>query len=133
VVTASPRACSGAAYSGVNGCFPAVVSSVQSGRSVAFEDLRDPEVEQLHLPIGAHQDVRRLEVAVHDQARVRVGDRFRRLKEQLEALSRIELMRVRVLVDARALDVFEHQVQLPRGGDAGVEQPRDVRMRKPGE
>ena len=42
-------------------------------RLVALQQLGDAEVEQLHLAVRGHQHVGGLEVAVHDQVRVRVG------------------------------------------------------------
>jgi 3-oxoacyl-[acyl-carrier protein] reductase len=53
------------------------MTELRSGRSVVFElkQARNPEVDQLHLAARRDQDVVRLEVAVHDQAAVRVLDR----------------------------------------------------------
>ena len=42
--------------------------------AVRLERLGDPEVEQLHRPIGGDEDVRRLDVAMDDQPLVRVVD-----------------------------------------------------------
>ena len=44
-----------------------------------------------------------------------------------------EPLLVAVAVDVAAVDVLEHQVRLSGAGDAGVDQPRDVRMREPRE
>ena len=45
-------------------------------RLLAVEQLGDAEIEQAHFAGGRHQDVGRLEVAVHDQVGVRVADRI---------------------------------------------------------
>ena len=53
-----------------------------------LHDLRDAEVEQLHdrVPVGAigEEEIRRLEIAVHDPVRVRFGDAFANLHDVFE-------------------------------------------------
>lgn len=41
-------------------------------------------------------------------------------------------MRVAVTIDALAVYVFEHQIRAPAGGDAGIDQPRDMRVGQSG-
>ena len=52
------------------------------------ELLGDAEVEQLHRPVGRHQDVRRLEIAVDDAVAVRVLHRLAHRAEQPQPLGR---------------------------------------------
>ena len=94
--TASPRTCSGLAYSGVISCRPAP-SARASGRRARVEQLGDAEVEQLGRAVGGHQDVGRLEVAVDDQVLVRVLDGRADVTEQLEARRGVEPVRVAVV------------------------------------
>ena len=80
---APPSICSGAAYSGVNARAAVSVAAVAA---VAIDQQGgDAEVEQLH-PAGAvDEDVRRLQVAVHDQVGVGVGDGIGHLQDEPEA------------------------------------------------
>ena len=60
---------------GVIGPLPSRVSvGVRAARSSVplVQDLGDAEVEQLDLPVGRHQRVRRLQVAMDDEVLVRV-------------------------------------------------------------
>ena len=81
-VTSPPVTCSGAAYSGVSIDAPSRVSAVTSPAGFTFQQLGDAEIEQLDLAVRAHQHVGRLDVAVHDQIRVRVGDGGQHVQEQ---------------------------------------------------
>ena len=51
---------------------------------LGIEELGDAEVEQLDGAVACHQDVRRLEVAVHDQVAMGVLHGVAELQEQLE-------------------------------------------------
>src|SRR5687768_17712219 len=51
-----------------------------------LQQLGDAEVEQARLAVAVDQDVARLEVAVHDQPRVRMRDGTRHLQEQTQAI-----------------------------------------------
>ena len=102
------------------------------GRRV--EQLGDAEVEQLHLARRGDEDVRRLQVAVQDQPVVRVRHRVQHVQHQVQPRGQRQVVRGAELVDGQARHVFQHQVGLagPGGGQvAGVEQPRDVRVRQP--
>ena len=80
--------------------------------------------EQPHAAAFGDKDVRRLQIAVHDQARVRVRHRGRNLQQQREALAQRQRMRRAVTVDRRAVDILERQVQ---AGDVRVlERSEDV-------
>ena len=53
-----------------------------------MHDLRDPEVENLHevvvLAIPAQEDVRRLDVAMHEPARFGLGQRMAHLPKDMD-------------------------------------------------
>jgi hypothetical protein len=95
-----------------------------------FEQLGDAEVEQLHLAVRADQHVRGLEVAVHDQVRVRVRHRGEHVQEQADARVHAQPVAVAVAVDVLSLDVLQQQVGLAHGRHAGVGEPCDVRVRE---
>ena len=99
-------------------------------RRLVFEELGDSEIQQLDVAAFPDQHVRRFEVAVNDQIRVRLRDCGEYFEKQAQARTDIETLGVAVDVDRLALDVLEHEVRLTRVGDAGVDQSRDVRMRK---
>ncbi len=94
-------------------------------------EARDTEVEQLHLAAVGDQDVAGLDVAMHDQAAVRVAHRVAHGQEEAQARRDVEPRLVAVAIDRRALDVFHDEVWQAVGGRAAVEQPRDVRMFQP--
>ncbi len=97
------------------------------------EQLGDAEVEQAHVVEWRDQDVRRLEVAVHDQVGVRVADRVADLQEQLHARGHARPARAAPVGDRFAFHVFQREVGLVVAADAGVEQARDVRVLQPRE
>ena len=100
------------------------------GRALEREP-RDPEVEQFRHALFGDHDVARLDVAVHDQAAVRVTHCVAHLEEELQPGVHREAPRVAVLVDRHALDVLHHQIGQALGGGAAVEQAGDVRVLEP--
>ena len=102
-------------------------------RFVVAEQLGDAEIEQLHLAVAVHEDVRRLQVAVDDQVGVGVRDRRLDVQEEADACLDAEPLVVAVAIDVLAVDVLEHEVGLTGPRDAGVDQPRDVGVRQLGE
>ena len=63
---------------------------------------------------------------MHDEAGVRVSHRVEHVEEEPHDRCRAEPVRAHVLVDALAVHVLEHEVRLPGGAHAGVEQARDA-------
>jgi hypothetical protein len=101
--------------------------------SVAAHHLRDPEIEQLYLPVLGYQDVARLEVTVDHQVLVGIAYRLGHLKEEPEPVVDTESARLGVGDDGDALDVLDGEVRLPLVADPTVEQPGDVGVAQPGE
>jgi hypothetical protein len=134
VVTGSPRSCSGAAYCGVR-ARPAFARELGllARRRAFLEQLGDAEVEQLDAAVLRHQHVVGLDVAVDDQARMRMRRRGEHVEEKPHARGDIEVLVVAPAVDALAFDVLEDEEGLPRAGDAGIEQAGDVRVGEAGE
>ncbi len=84
-VTDDPRNCSGAAYGSVSGRPATCVSArLFRGGVLAFDQLRNAEVEQLRLPVRRDEDVARLDVAMNDEPRVRVGHRAHDRQEEVQ-------------------------------------------------
>ena len=114
VVTGAPVTCSGAAYSGVMRA-PGFDREQRrrAGLSFAFQQLGNAEVQQLHLAVFSDQHVRRLEVAVHDQVGMRMGNRVQHVKEEADARFHIQRVLVAVSVDVLAFDIFQDEIRLP--------------------
>jgi hypothetical protein len=97
---------------------------------LSAEQLGDPEVEEPDPSVLTDQDVRGLDVAVHDEARVGMGDRRAHVEEEPQPLFDAEPEFVAVAVDRPSRDVLEDEVRLAAGRHPGVVKPRDVRMRE---
>ena len=128
--------CSGEAYSGVIGA--AAISVAGAGqRRVFVQQLGHAEVQQAHLAFGRHQDVARLQVAVHHQPRMRKLDRLQHLQEQLHPLAQAGTPAVAVLGDGLAVHVLHGQPGLGLAAravfGAGVIEPGDQRVLQRGE
>ena len=100
---------------------------------VPLEQLGDPEVEQLDLPIDPDQHVGRLDVAVHDQVGVCVSDRLQHVEEQAETGLDSQRVFAAVAVDAQAVHVLEDEIRLARRRHARIDEVRDVRVGEAGE
>ena len=85
------------------------------------------------MTVDADEDVARLDVAVHDEVGVCVGDRLEHVEKQAQARLHAERVLVAVAVDGLPIDVLEHEVRLAIRGDTGVGEAGDVRMRQPRE
>jgi hypothetical protein len=101
--------------------------------TLARQQRGDAEVEQLHSPLLGHEDVRRLEIAMDDEIAVGVRHRRRERRGTAGCAVRCPGRADRSTVDALAAHVFEDEIRLRSGLDAGVEQPRNVRMLQAGE
>jgi hypothetical protein len=99
-------------------------------RRVGCERLGDAEVEEFRFAVGRDEDVRRLDVAVHDEIPVRVLHGVGDLDDERDALAHAEPARVAPAVDRLALDIFHREIRRVVVGDAAVVQRGDVRVRK---
>ena len=77
-------------------------------RAVAFEQLGDAEVEERDVSGRIHQDVRRLDVAVNHQVRVRVRHGVADLQDDCEPGLDVETGALGVLVDPLAFDQLKN-------------------------
>jgi hypothetical protein len=60
------------------------------GVGAVVEQLRDAEVDELHLAVVRHQDVRRLDVAMENELAVRMRDGSEDIEEQPDARGHVE-------------------------------------------
>ena len=81
---------------------------------LGIEELRDPEVEQLGDPVRRHQQVARLQVAVHHQALVGVLDGAAGGDEEIEPLAQRRPPAGAPQVDRLALDALHDEVRAGR-------------------
>jgi hypothetical protein len=100
---------------------------------LVLEQLGNPKIEQFHLAVAANQNVRRLKVAVHNQVRVRIGDRLQDVEKQPDTGLDTQSLLIAVAVDVVALDMLENEIGL-----SGVRYPRidqfgDIRVRQSAE
>ena len=108
-----------------------VVDAARQAEVVLLEELGDAEVEELHLALAGDEDVRRLEVAVHHQVRMRIGDRVAHLEEDRELGREGESGLGAEAIDRHALDVLEREVRGAVLRDPAVDETRDARMLEP--
>ena len=99
-----------------------------SRECIRVEQLGDPEVQQFDFPVVGDQDVRRLDVAMDDQVGVGVLDGLGDIEEQPQPPLDGALIRVAILRDRLAVDVFHRQPGLAVRRRAAVYQPGDVGM-----
>src|SRR5688572_30319125 len=88
----------------------------------------DAEIQQLHLAFAIHQDIGRLEIAMHDQVLVCMINGCQDLEEEVQALANAEAVSVTILGDGTAVDVFEHDEGLASWRYTCVIEARNVRM-----
>ena len=114
------------------GCHHLVIADREPrvGDVLFAEELGDAEVEQLHVAALGHEDVARLEIAVHEQISVRVGDGAEHLLHEGESRGDVERALVAIEIERAAVDVLHREPGKVGGSDAAVEQARDVRVRE---
>ncbi len=97
------------------------------------EELGDAKVEQVHPAVGAHQHIRRLEIAMDDEIGVRELHRPAKLDEELRPAARRGRGLGAKLGDRPAVDIAQRQIGPPVVGRAGVEERHDRRVLETGE
>ena len=94
----------------------------------ALQEFGNPEVQQLDFTAGGDQHVRRFDVAMDNQIRMGVRHCGQHIQKQANARLQIELVLVAILIDRRAVNVFEDEIRLAIGGNTGIEEFGNVRM-----
>src|SRR5215469_10759068 len=100
--------------------------------SFTLQQLGNAKIQKLHMAVFVDQHIRRLDVAMHDEVRVRVRHRGQHIKEEMNPGSKVELSFVTVVVDRLAFHIFEDKVRLSSSRYTCVQQFRDVGIGKPG-
>ncbi len=95
--------------------------------------LGDAEVEQLHHPVGADQDVGRLDVAVDDGVLVGVANCLTHGAEQPEPLGDAAVVRAAPVGERQPVHVFHGEPRGAVGQGVGVVQPGDAGIVELGE
>ena len=98
------------------------------GRRIRAQQLRDAEIEQLHLAVARHEYVRGLEIAVNDEVTVRVRHRRDHVYEQAHAIDDRQRLRLAIVIDARTIDIFQRQERHTVDTSPCIEKSRNVRM-----
>ncbi len=95
-----------------------------------MKDFGNAEVEQFDLSFRRDQRVRGLQVAMDDEILVCILNRVAHGREQDEPVPDAERLAIAVRRDGFACHVFHGEVRPAVGGDAAVEEARDVRVLK---
>jgi hypothetical protein len=93
-----------------------------------FEQLGDPEIQQLGLALGGHQNIRRLEVAVDNVIAVGVLHCRTNLQEELQTIFEGQVAAGAIPVDGGPIDVLHDEVGRALRGGATVQQAGDIRV-----
>ena len=102
-------------------------------RVLVFEQLGNAKIEQFHLAVMPDQDVRGLEIPVHDQVGVGVSYRLQHVEKQPDTRFDTELAAIAVAVDVVALNVLEDEIGLSGLRYSGIDQFGDIRVRQTAE
>ena len=81
-------------------------------RVIAFQQHGHAKVEEFDVAGRCHQDIRGLDVAMHDLVGVRICHGGQQVQEQAKARLDSEGAFVAMLIDVPAVNEFEHQVGL---------------------
>ena len=92
-----------------------------------------PKSSSLTSAIHADEHIGRLDIPVHDQVRVRVGDGLQHVEKQTDARLDPERVLVAVAVDGLTVHVLEDEVRLARCRYTRIDEASDVRVRHLGE
>src|SRR5215471_18340311 len=76
-------------------------------RTLCFEQLGNAEVQKLYLAVMANQNVRRLQVPMHDQVRVRFRNCAQHIKKEPNTNRDRERLPVAITVNVQTFNVIE--------------------------
>ena len=96
------------------------------------EELGDAEIEQLHVPGSRHEDIRRLEIAVHDERAVRVLHRLAHHAKEPQTFFKRQALGGTPFGDRDAVHELHHEVGSSVGRESAVDETGDVGMDQAG-
>ena len=110
-------------------------ASATTGLGIVFDDggidqLRDAEIQQQGPTIGSDQDIRWLQIAMHDQALMGNTDCRTHGVKQAQHGRRRQSFLTAILFNAATVDVLHHQIRLAARCRAAIKQARDIGMRQ---
>ena len=79
-------------------------------RLAFHQQLGDAEIQQTELALAGHQNIRRLQVTMHDSMVVCVLDRAQDLQKQFQPRLQVQPMTVAVRGDRLAFDILEGEI-----------------------
>src|SRR5208283_4680655 len=94
----------------------------------SLQELADAKVEQLRLSIRRHEDVNRLDVAMHDQTLMSIVDGRAHLKEQTKPSGDGGQVLRTIFVQRLALDIFRDYAGHAIRREPGIQKPHYGRM-----
>ncbi len=103
-------------------------TGARRGVAVVVDEFGDAEVEQVGNVVAVDQNVRGLQVAMHDQRAMRIGHRVADLHEQRDALTQARSPLPHPEREIDAFDVVHRQPGTTAAVDAAIKQARDLRM-----
>ena len=101
--------------------------------AIGIDELGDAKVEQFYAPLVIDKDVGRLEIAVHNQSRMRMGNRIDNVDEHPDTRSSGQVAARRELGHRDTLNELHDNVGPALFGDTCVEELRDVGVIQPSE
>jgi hypothetical protein len=78
-----------------------------------MHQLGQPEIQHLHLPAWSQENVRRLDIAMHDPLGMRRCQCVRHLDADIKQLLRLHRMSGNALLQALALQLLHHDERMP--------------------
>ena len=88
----------------------------------------DSEIEQLGNPLGSHQDVRWLEVPMHDEILMRIVNSRTDSSKQHQTLFQCEFVDIAIDIDRQTVDVLHDDIGSAIRRCSAIEQLCDIRM-----
>ncbi len=86
------------------------------------------EIQELRNAGRGHQDIRGLEIAMHDEILVGIMNRRANRLKQLQPRIDIEPVRIAKDIDGHAVDIFHDDIGAAVGQGAAVQEMRNIRM-----
>ena len=76
--------------------------------TVPFHQLRDSEIKKLYAAVIAYQNVRGLQIPVHNQVGVRLRDSFKHIQKENDARMGVKTAAITVVIDLVTLNILKN-------------------------